>query len=189
MNEKINLLEILPKSRLQTFQNAFSKSHHVATIMMDIEGKLLTEPSGFCQLCHLIRGTVQGELDCQDNYKRVGEQASRTGEYAIQTCVRTGFADACAPLTIRGEQIASWGIGQANIQGGATEYEIRQYAKKIGIDPDEAAAAFQEKQHNTMPMQQFQDIIEELLRYSQQIITSTETSYIAQRFDRNRRSR
>ncbi len=72
-------------------------------------------------------------------------------------------------------------MGQANIQEGATEQDIRTYAKKIGLDPDELAEAFQERQNETETItpEQFQIIIEDLLRYSKQIMTSAEVSFVA----------
>ncbi len=43
------------------------------------------------------------------------------------------FADSSAPLVIGGEHIASWAMGQANIQEGATEQDIRTYEKKLAL--------------------------------------------------------
>ena len=181
MKKTTNILDLIDKSRLQKFQDAFAKKNKVATVMMDVNGTPITEPSRYCRLCRLIRSTEKGLQDCKEHGKNIAQEVLSTGKYAIKTCTRTGFADSSAPLIIRGEHIASWAMGQANIQEGATEQDIRNYAKKIGLDPDELAEAFQERQHETETMtpDQFITVIEDLLRYSKQIMSSAEVSFVA----------
>ncbi|MGE0086451.1 MAG: PocR ligand-binding domain-containing protein [Desulfococcaceae bacterium] len=181
MKNTANILDLIDKSRLQRFQDAFAKKNRVATVMMDVNGTPITEPSRYCLLCRLIRSTEKGLQDCKQHGKNIAQQVLSTGKYAIKTCVRNGFADSSAPLIIRGEHLASWAMGQANIQDGATERDICNYAKKIGLNPDELAEAFKERQHETetMTQEQFRTIIEALLRYSKQIMTSAEVSFRA----------
>ena len=180
MKNVTNILELIDLERLQKFQDVFAKTNKVATVMMDVHGKPITKPSRYCQLCRLIRSTDKGLNDCKRHGSNIAKEVLNSGEYTIKICTRTGFADASAPLLIRGEHIASWAIGQANVQEGATEEDIRRYAEKIGIDPDELAEAFGERQHETETMtpEHFTHIIEDLLRYSQQIVTSAEVNYM-----------
>lgn len=180
MKKVTNILDLIDKSRLQRFQDAFAMKNKVATVMMDTEGKPITELSRYCRLCRLIRNTEKGLEDCKKHGKTISEEVFKTGKYAIKICTRTGFADASAPLVIQGQHIASWTMGQANVQEGATEDDIRKYAKKIGVDPDELAEAFLERQAETetMTTDEFEAIIHDLLHYSKEIITSAEVGLI-----------
>ena len=178
-NTTINIFDLVSRERLQTFSDVFAKKHKIACVMLDLNGKPITEPSGYCQLCRLIRSTKMGDSDCIEQGKRIANAVIRTGQYAIETCVRSGFADASAPLIVNDKHIASWNIGQANIQEKTTEKDIREYAKKIGIAPDELVAAFQEKQHKSQHLttDQFRNIVEDLLRYSKLLVSSAEMHY------------
>ena len=179
MDKVTNIFDLIDKERLQKFSDIFAMKNKIACVMLDINGKPITTPSGYCQLCRLIRTTEIGDADCVEHGKNIAQEVIRTGKYAIMTCVRSGFADASAPLIIKGEHIASWNIGQANIREETTEEDIRRYAKKIGINPDKLAEAFQEKQHETQHItaDQFKNIIEDLLKYSKLIVSSAEMHY------------
>lgn len=181
MDKVTNILDLISKEKLQKFSDAFAQKNKIACVILDTDGTPITEPSGYCHLCRLIRSTGNGDADCREHGKNIAQEVIETGKYAIKTCVRSGFADASAPLIIQGQHIASWNIGQANIQDGTTEKDIREYATKIGVDPDELVKAFKEKQVDAhhMTTDQFRKIIEDLLRYSKLIVSSAEVNYIS----------
>jgi ligand-binding sensor protein len=181
MDKVTNILDLVSKDKLQKFSDAFAQKNKIACVILDTSGTPITTPSGMCKLCTLIRSTTVGDHDCVVHGKNIADEVIKTGDYAVMTCVRSGFADASAPLIIQGEHIASWNIGQANIQEGTDEEGIRRYAGKIGIDPDKLVEAWKEKQHEThhMTTEHFKKIIEDLLRYSKLIVSSAEVNYIS----------
>ncbi len=54
MKKTTNISDLIDKRQLQKFQDAFAKKNKVATVMMDVNGTPITEPSRYCKLCRLI---------------------------------------------------------------------------------------------------------------------------------------
>ena len=125
---------------IQLLQDQFAQATGVASIITHTDGTPITKPSSFCRLCNdIIRMTEKGRANCYKSDAVIGRM-SPSGP-TIQPCMSGGLWDAGAAISIRGKHIANWLIGQVR-DNTQTEERIRQYAREIGANEDEAARAF-----------------------------------------------
>ena len=125
---------------LQILQDQFAEAFQVASVITDPQGNPITRPSNFTHLCRdLIRQSDQGSANCRHSDAILG-QFSNDGP-KVQLCLSAGLWDAGAGISVDGHHLANWLIGQVR-DSRQDEESIRRYAREIGIDEDEAAAAF-----------------------------------------------
>lgn len=130
-----DITDLISVEDLQNIQNKFSVLHNVASMIMDPEGNLITEPSNFCRVCQIIRNTKKGSQNCKNSSRRLGENTLKYLRPTVEKCHSCGFADGAVPIVVNGQHIATWGIGQAKIEE-LPEDAIKKYAEYIGADPD-----------------------------------------------------
>lgn len=159
------LTDLISLEELQIFQDRYVKASGCASIITDNLGQSITQPSGFCKMCLMIRSTHKGLQDCMQLRKRLGQSAISNQKPVILRCPRTGFADACAPIIVAGKHLANWFLGQGNILG-TTEEEVVKYAKYIGVDVQEFLEAFRQKKHDPISFERYSDLLELLSLYA-----------------------
>ena len=127
---------------LQLLQDQFSAAFGVASLITLPDGTPITRPSNFTRLCRdLIRRSPAGSANCRCSDAYIGRQC--TEGPLVQTCLSGGLWDAGAGISVAGRHLANWLIGQVR-DDSQNEEAIRAYAREIGIDEDEAAAALAE---------------------------------------------
>ena len=84
----------------------------------------------------------------------------------MQLCESGGLWDAGAGIAVGGVHVANWLIGQVRDET-MTDQALREYAREIGIDEDEAAGAFAEIP--VMSQQQFAKVAGLLFTVSRQV--------------------
>ena len=127
---------------IQEIQNSFAAATGVASIITDIKGNPITEPSNFCHLCkNIIRKSEKGGFNCMQSDAIIG--MSNPDGAVIQTCLSGGLWDAGVSIHVAGKHIANWLVGQVRNE----KTDIKQmlaYAQEIGVDKDEFARALED---------------------------------------------
>ncbi|RJP61239.1 MAG: response regulator [Candidatus Auribacter fodinae] len=161
-----SLKDLIDVSTLQEIQNSFAETTGVASIITDVEGNPITEPSNFCKVCELIRSTKKGSERCVASDKILGEKTEKLKKPVYEECLSCGFVDACAPIFVEGVHVANWLIGQSNI-GKVDRTRIKGYAIEIGVDPDEMMRAYDSM--SSMGIKQFKKILSLLWRLAKNL--------------------
>jgi len=132
---ELSLVDIIDLEHLQILQDAFSKATGVASVITDIYGSPLTNPSNFSGVCGLIRQTALGKQRCEASDRLIGEKAASTQTAHFETCKGCGFIDAGAPIYVGNKLVGIWMIGQAS-HGLVDEEKLASYAFEVGANPE-----------------------------------------------------
>ncbi len=140
--EKINFEDLFKLEDIQRIQDDFARATGVASIITIPDGTPITQPTNFSRLCNdIIRKTEKGLANCYKSDAAIG-RLSLDGP-TIQPCLSCGMWDAGAAISVGGKHIANWLIGQVRDESH-TEEKIREYAKQIDTDVEDAVEAFHE---------------------------------------------
>ncbi|MCB2186244.1 MAG: PocR ligand-binding domain-containing protein [Deltaproteobacteria bacterium] len=149
---------------IQHIQDLFARATGVASIITHPDGTPLTRPSNFCRLCkEVIRKTEKGLRNCYASDALLGRQ--NPAGPLVQPCLSGGLWDAGASITVGGQHLANWLIGQVR-NDEQSEEAMRRYAREIGADEEEILAAFREVP--TMPEEQFRRVADALFALANQ---------------------
>ena len=150
---------------LQQLQDQFAAATGVASIITRPDGTPITRPSKFCRLCvDIIRNTPIGLANCCRSDAQIGRL--RLDGPTVQLCESGGLWDAGAGISVNGQHLANWLIGQVRDENH-TEAQIREYAIKIGADEAQVVEAFFEIP--SMSLERFRDIASLLFTLSSQL--------------------
>jgi PAS domain S-box-containing protein len=139
---RVSFTDLFDIEAIQKIQDAFADATHVASLITHPDGTPITCPSNFCSLCmDIIRKTDKGLANCFYSDSVIGRQ-NPSGP-VIQPCLSGGLWDAGASITLGGQHIANWMIGQVKNEAIDEERLVR-YAHEIGADEDEFRKALQE---------------------------------------------
>lgn len=166
----INFEDLFNLADIQRLQEQFAEATGVASIITHTDGTPITAPSNFCRLCRdLIRQTDQGRANCFRSDAVLGRH--NPDGPIVQLCLSGGLWDAGAAITVGGKHIANWLIGQVRDET-QTEEKMREYAREVGADEDDVAAAFQEVP--AMSRAQFERVARSLFTLANQL---SDTAY------------
>ncbi|WP_321342457.1 EAL domain-containing protein [Breoghania sp.] len=141
-DDNVTFEQLFDVEEIQKFQDEVSDAIGFASLITRPDGSPITRPSRFCRLCSdVIRSTAKGRANCYVSDCVIGA-ASTTGP-RVQRCLSGGLWDAGAAITVGGQHIASWLVGQVRNEA-QSEQKIRDYAREIGADEEETVAAFRE---------------------------------------------
>ncbi len=150
---------------IQRLQDEFADATGVASLVTRPDGTPLTRPSNFTRLCsRIIRSTEKGCANCFRSDAALGRLCLEGP--TIQPCLSGGLWDAGAGISVGGKHVANWLIGQVRDESQSEE-SIRAYAREIGADEEEAAAAFREVP--SMSRDRFQKIARMLFTFATQL--------------------
>ncbi|OGR36026.1 MAG: hypothetical protein A2051_02670 [Desulfovibrionales bacterium GWA2_65_9] len=138
----IRFTDLFNLEDIQRIQDTFAESMNVASIITTPDGVPLTNPSNFCRLCRdIIRKTEKGLANCYASDAVLG-RLNLDGP-TIKPCLSGGLWDAGASISVGGQHIANWLIGQVKNQAQDEDAMLR-YADEIGADAEEFRAALAE---------------------------------------------
>lgn len=132
--DEIQFFDLFDKSEIQELQNLFSDANGVSSVILDLEGNLLTTPSNFSKLCKMIiEKTPEGSPMCfaVEHWKKEG--TNKANQTVVAPCERTGFWYETAYISVGDKPIAIWQMGQVR----SISYDINQiekYADKAGLE-------------------------------------------------------
>ncbi len=168
-----DLLDLLDFSMLQETQDAFAKATGVASIITQVDGTPITEPSNFCRLCsEIIRKSPKGLANCIQSDSIIG-RPNQDGP-VIQPCLSGGLWDAGASIYVDGRHIANWLIGQVRDSNLDME-RMLAYAREIGIDESFYKEALEEVP--VMSKEQFTQVAQALFLISSQLSSLAHRNY------------
>ncbi len=138
----IRFVDLFNLEDIQRIQDTFAESMNVASIITTPEGVPLTNPSNFCRLCReVIRKTEKGLANCYASDAVLG-RLNLEGP-TIKPCLSGGLWDAGASISVGGQHIANWLIGQVKNEA-LDEDAMLRHADEIGADAEEFRAALAE---------------------------------------------
>ncbi len=98
-----------PTHCVQTIQNLFSEMGQVSALVVDMQGRLLTEISSPCALCRMLVSSPGGAAACRESWRTFARQSAAGGRYF--TC-HAGLQYTGMPVYDREEQIGLFLTGQ-----------------------------------------------------------------------------
>lgn len=163
--DAIKLYDIIEVSDIQRFQDIFAHTHGVASLITNIDGTPITEPSNFSRLCkEIIRKTEKGCANCFHSDAVIGSFNSKGPN--VQRCFSGGLWDAGVSISVGGMHIANWLIGQ--VRNDEVDIEkMMQYADEIGVDRVVFIEAL--KEVPVMSKEQFHKIANLLFFYANEL--------------------
>lgn len=177
-NELFNIDDV------QRLQDEFAKATGVASIITDPDGIPLTAPSNFTRLCNdIIRKTEKGCASCYKSDAALG-RFNPDGPN-IQPCLSGGLWDAGAGITVGGQHIANWLIGQVRDETQSEE-KMAAYAREIEVNEEAFLDAFREVP--SMSRTQFEQIAQALFTLANQLSTTAYQNIQQARFINERKA-
>lgn len=138
---------------IQKIQDAFSLAMGVASVITTPDGKPITQPSGFCELCLEIRKTEKGLINCMLSDSVIGKP--NLNGPTIQKCLSGSFLDAGSSIMIKNQHICNWLIGQV-VEDNTGDSVQLAYADDIGMDRKKYSEGIKKIKH--MSFEQFEKI-------------------------------
>ena len=166
--QSINFGDLFNIDDIQKLQDEFADATGVASIITKPDGTPITKPSKFCRLCNdIIRKTEKGCANCYKSDAAIGK-LSLEGP-TIKTCMSGGLWDAGAGISVGGQHVANWLIGQVRDET-QTEEQMREYAREIEVDEEIFIEAYGEVP--SMSYQQFNHVAQALFTLAGQLSKS-----------------
>jgi PAS domain S-box-containing protein len=164
----IRFEELFDLQEIQRIQDEFAAATGVASIITQPDGTPVTRPSNFTRLCQeVIRTTETGCLNCKKSDAVLGRYHPEGP--IVQPCLSGGLWDAGVSISVGGQHIANWLIGQVRNETQTIE-QMRAYARTIGADEEELLKAFLEVP--SMSRTQFEQVAQALFTLAGQLSTS-----------------
>ena len=161
----IQLSDIFNIVDLQKMQDLFSDAMGVASIITHPDGRPITKPSNFTRLCSdIIRKTDKGCANCFKSDAIIGTRDPLGPK--VQPCLSGGLWDAGASITVGGNHIANWLVGQVKNDELDLDRMVR-YADEIGTDRNEFMEALAEVP--VMSIGQFTKVAKMLFAFANEI--------------------
>ncbi len=163
--EDLDISELFDIAELLQLQDQFASAFGVASIITQPDGTPVTRPSNFSRLCqNIIRCTEKGRLNCMHSDSVIGRHHPEGP--VVMPCLSGGLWDAGASITVGGQHVASWLIGQVRDKV-QEEGKLKEYAREIGADETDFMKAFHEIP--SMSQEQFHKIAEMLFTMAGQL--------------------
>ena len=137
----IQFSDIFNLRDIQRLQDLFSDANGVSSIITHPDGSPITKPSNHCHLCKIIRTTEKGLANCFKSDAILGRY--NPSGALIQPCLSGGLWDAGASITVGGQHVANWLIGQVR-NDELDEESMLDYANEIGANKEEFKQALNE---------------------------------------------
>lgn len=157
--------ELIPLSELQEMQDAFALALGVASVITDINGTPITQPSNYCTLCtHVIPSTPGGRMLCDASHS--AQEYPSQGGPTFKYCMSAGLMDGGASIFVGDVHVANWLIGQV-MDAEDSDDRMLDFCKKIGADETQFKLAL--SQVTRMTRQRYDEISQMLYLFSRQL--------------------
>lgn len=134
-NKQLNLLDLVSAEFLQKFQDTFSETMGVASVIVDKNGPI-TKPSNFSTYCtKFTQWSNLGVEKCVAGDIKYGKDAAELGKPIIYTC-NAGLSNFAVPIIVEGEHIASI-LGAQVFLEAPNEEQYKERARRLKINEDE----------------------------------------------------
>jgi PAS domain S-box-containing protein len=139
--EVIQFYDLFDQDEIQKLQDLFSAANKVSSVIMDLDGNMLTKPSNFTPLCKMImEKTPNGSPACFA-FEQWNKDSKDINSTIVSPCTLSGYWFETAYISVGETPVAIWQMGQVR----SISYDINQiedYAKKSGIERSVFLQAF-----------------------------------------------
>lgn len=164
-NNDYTFEEIFDIKEIQKIQDAFSLATGVASVITDNDGKHITKPSNYCELCKdVIQGCSKGAENCKRSHSQA-EDENLEGP-SFKYCLSAGMMDGGACIYVADKHIANWLIGQV-LEDTVSDEEMMDYCREIGADELKFKKAL--KKVNRMSKEQYLNICNAVYLFAKQL--------------------
>jgi len=169
----LHFQDLFDLDEIQQLQNLLAKSLGIGSIITDLDGQPLTQPSNFCQLCYgVIRQTEKGRARCMASNAVFG--VDKPGQSFVAHCHSAGLLDGGTSIFVGERRIANWVVGQVLDESMDPEL-IMDYADEIGADREQFRQALALVPR--MSQERFQSICNLVAQIAQQLSTLALRNY------------
>ncbi|MCI5724505.1 MULTISPECIES: PocR ligand-binding domain-containing protein [Fusobacterium] len=169
MDNKVNkeeLLKLLDIDFFKKVQDRLAAEFGIASVITDIDGEPLVEPSNFSSFCmNYVRKTKCGFNNCKACDAIGGYSAKRIMKPVIYTC-HTGLTDFAAPIIVSGKLVGCFLCGQILTNNLPREH-FEKVAKKLELDQENLDESIKELRF--MPLEKVEYFANSLFEISTKI--------------------
>jgi PAS domain S-box-containing protein len=134
MKHAIHLLDLIEREKLDQILGAFTKATGVASIITEIDGRPISTPYNFTNLCeNFCRSTNEGRRRCYESDMYGGRQSALKRKSIIYQCLNAGLIDGAAPVIIDDRHLANILFGQV-LDSPLDRKEAVERARSVGIE-------------------------------------------------------
>jgi PAS domain S-box-containing protein len=134
MPNRINLLDLIKKEKLDEILKGFTELTGLAAIITDVNGHPITEAHNFTTFCETYcRSTEEGRQKCYKSDSYGGAMAKILKKAHVYKCLNGGLNDCAAPIIVEGIHLANFLCGQVRDKN-IVEDEAISFAVSIGIE-------------------------------------------------------
>jgi len=134
MKQSIQLLDLIPKEKLDEILQAVNEACGIGSVIADTEGQPISSESNFSRFCkNYCRATDEGRLRCYHSDAYGGKMAMDQKEPYVYDCLNAGLVDCATPIIVEGHHLGNLNGGQV-LEEPITDEEAIERAKAIGIE-------------------------------------------------------
>ena len=134
MKQTIQLLDLIPKEKLDEILQAVNEACGIGSVIADTEGRPISSESNFSNFCKdFCRATEQGRLKCYASDAYGGAMALNHKEPYVYDCLNAGLVDCATPIIVEGRHLGNLNGGQVLEEPIPADDAIER-ARAIGID-------------------------------------------------------
>jgi len=121
---------------LQKLQDTFANSFNLPSIICELNGEPITQPSNFTVFCHYLKLKTNERYNCLKCSRINAQQLLETNEPIIsKNCIFSNILTATVPIIIENQHLANYFITQIAEQAPDIE-EMKQFAKKNALNAE-----------------------------------------------------
>jgi PAS domain S-box-containing protein len=134
MKQSIQLLDLIPKEKLDEILQAVGEACGVSSVIVDTGGRPISSETNFTRFCRdYCRATEKGRLRCYESDAYGGEMALRHREPFVYDCLNAGLVNCATPIIVEGHHLANLTGGQV-LEEPIAEADAIKRARSIGIE-------------------------------------------------------
>jgi PAS domain S-box-containing protein len=134
MKQSIQLLDLIPKEKLDEILQAVGEACGVSSVIVDTGGRPISSETNFTRFCRdYCRATEKGRLRCYESDAYGGEMALRQREPFVYDCLNAGLVNCATPIIVEGHHLANLTGGQV-LEEPIAEADAIKRARAIGIE-------------------------------------------------------
>lgn len=134
MKQSIQLLDLIPKEKLDEILQAVNEACGIGSVIADTEGRPISSESNFSRFCkEFCRATEQGRMKCYASDAHGGGMAMNQKEPYVYDCLNAGLVDCATPIIVEGHHLGNLNGGQV-LEEPIPLNEAIERAKAIGIE-------------------------------------------------------
>jgi PAS domain S-box-containing protein len=134
MKQSLQLLDLIPKEKLDEILQAVNEACGIGSVIADTEGRPISSESNFSRFCkNYCRATEQGRLRCYHSDAYGGKMAMNHKEPYVYDCLNAGLVDCATPIIVEGHHLGNLNGGQV-LEEPISDEEAIERARAIGVE-------------------------------------------------------